>query len=97
MTNKKQPFYWGRKQEKAFEKIKNKFILAFILASFDLKKKIILKTNTSNQVLGSCLNQPDAEKQLHLVAYWSRKFYSLKLNYNIHDKELLAIVDTFEK
>ena len=30
-------------------------------------------------------------------AYRSRKFFSTELNYNVHNKELLAIVDAFEE
>ena len=97
MTKKEQLFHWERKQEEAVEKLKDKFTSAPILASFDPKKKIILKTDTSNQALGSCLSQPDIERQLHPVAYRSRKFSGPELNYNIHDKKLLAIVDAFEE
>ena len=57
----------------------------------------MLKTNASDQALGSCLSQPDAEEQLHPVAYRSKKFSGLELNYDVHDKKLLAIVDAFEK
>ena len=97
MTKKEQSFYWECKQREAFEKLKKKFILAPILASFNLERKIILKTNASNQALGSCLSQPDAEGQLHPVVYRSRKFSGPELNYDVHDKELLAIVDAFEE
>ena len=71
--------------------------MASILASFDLERKIILETDASNQALGSCLSQPDAERQLHPVAYRSRNFSGPELNYDIHNKELLAIVDAFEE
>ena len=97
MTKKEQPFYWECKQKEAFEKLKKKFILASILASFNPEKKIILKTDASDQALGSCLSQSDAEGQLHPDAYRSRKFSGPELNYDVHDKELLAIVDAFEE
>ena len=62
MTKKEQPFYWECEQREAFEKLKKNFILAPILASFDLERKIILKTNASDQALGSCLSQLDAKR-----------------------------------
>ena len=80
MTKKEQPFHWECKQKEAFEKLKKNFILAPILASFDPEKKIILKIDASDQALGSCLSQPDAERQLHPVAYRSRKFSGPELN-----------------
>ena len=76
MTKKEQPFHWECNQREAFEKLKKKFTLAPILASFDLEKKIILKTDASDQALGSCLSQPDAKEQLHPVAYCFKKFFS---------------------
>ena len=97
MTKKKQPFHWEYKQKEAFKKLKKKFTSASILASFDPERKIILKINASDQALGSCLSQPDAERQLHPVAYRFRKFSGPELNYDVHDKELLAIVDAFEE
>ena len=62
MNKKKQLFYWGCKQEKAFEKFKDKFTSAPILASFDPEKKIILETDASDQAIGLYLSQPDIEK-----------------------------------
>ena len=97
MIKKEQLFYWGHEQEEAFKKLKNKFISASILASFDPKKKIILKTKVLDQALGLYLSQPNAEGKLHPVAYLLRKFSSPELNYNIHDKELLAIINAFKE
>ena len=97
MTKKEQLFHWEYEQREAFEKLKKKFTSAPILASFDPERKIILETDALDQALGSCLSQPDAEKQLHPVAYRSRKFSDPELNYDVHDKELLAIVDAFEE
>ena len=97
MTKKEQPFHWECKQREAFEKLKKNLILAPILASFHPERKIILETNALDQALGTCLSQPDAEGRLHPVAYRSRKFSGLELNYDVHNKELLAIVDAFEE
>ena len=97
LTKKKQPFNLGKEQQDAFHELKKKFILALILASFDPEKKIILETDASDQAIESCLCQPDVNGQLHPVAYRSRKFSGPELNYDVHNKELLAIVDTFEE
>ena len=97
MTKKEQLFHWECEQREAFEKLKKKFTLAPILTSFDPERKIILKTNASDQALESCLSQPAAERQLHPVAYRSKKFSGPELNYDVHNNELLAIVDAFEE
>ena len=44
--------------------------------------------------LGNILSQQDDDEKLHLVTFQLRKF-DTEINYEIHDKELFAIVDTF--
>ena len=56
-----------------------------------------MKADTSNQVLDSVLSQRDESENLHLVVFYSQKFTELELNYEIHDKELLVIVEVFKQ
>lgn len=37
------------------------------------------------------------DKKNHLVSFHSHKFCLIEINYDIHDKELLAIMNTFEE
>ena len=67
-----------------------------ILAMFDPVKKIIIKIDTSRIALKSILSQLDEKKRLYPVIFYSRKFTASELNYDIHDKKLLAIVDNFK-
>ena len=69
LTKKEETFTWGNSQERAFQELKEKFTSAPILASFDPGRRIIMETDASDQALGSCLCQPDAENCLHPVAY----------------------------
>jgi len=52
--------------------------------------------DASDFALGAVLSQRDKEGRLHPVAFHSRKFQPVEINYEIHDKELLAIVDAFK-
>ena len=72
------------------------FIKGSILAMFNLVKKIIIETDISRIALESILNQLNKKNRLYPVIFYSRKFTILKLNYNIHDKELLAIINSFK-
>ena len=36
-------------------------------------------------------------EKLHLIAFYSRKFSATEINYEIHNKKLLAIVDSFQE
>ena len=47
--------------------------------------------------LGSILSQPGEDGQTHPVAFHSRKFTVSEINYEVHDKELLVVVDSFEQ
>ena len=64
---------------------------------FNLRKWTIIKADTSDQAQESILSQLDELEVLYLVVFHSRKFIELKLNYKIHDKELLVIVETFKQ
>ena len=97
LTKKEETFTWGNSQERVFQELKEKFTSAPILASFDPGQQIIIETDASDQALGSCLCQPDTENCLHPVTYRSRKFSGPELRYDVHDKELLAIVNAFQE
>jgi len=55
-----------------------------------------VETAASDFALGAVLSQRDEGNRLHPVAFHSRKFMPAEINYEIHDKELLAIVDSFK-
>ncbi|KFY32643.1 hypothetical protein V493_00008 [Pseudogymnoascus sp. VKM F-4281 (FW-2241)] len=97
LTRKDLAFNWSDKAEAAFQELKTKFTEAPILATFDPKKKIILETDSSDFAIGACLNQPDESGKPKPIAYYSRKLSPAELNYDIHDKELIAIVIAFEQ
>jgi hypothetical protein len=50
----------------------------------------------SNGVVGGVLSQKQFDSEWHPVAYYSKTMIDAKLNYPIHDKELLAIVSSFQ-
>ena len=63
---------------------------------FNLVKKIIIETNINKIALSAILSQLDEKDRLYSVIFYCRKFTAPELNYNIYDKELLAIVNSFE-
>jgi hypothetical protein len=87
---------WTAEAETAFNELKTRFTSAPILAHFDPQKPVIIETDASDFALGAVLSQRDEENRLHPVAFHSRKFSPAEINYEIHDKELLAIVDSFK-
>ena len=51
-----------------------------------------VKTDLLDFILKIYIVQKYKDKIWHLVVYYSRKLILLELNYNIYNKELLAIV-----
>ena len=90
-------FMWTEKAEKAFKKLKKLFIFQSVLIMFESEKLITLEMNASNEAIEACISQSDDKKHLHLIAFHSRKLTEVELNYEIHDKKLLAIVDSFKQ
>jgi hypothetical protein len=81
---------------KSFEKLRHCFTTAPILTYFDPNHKCIVEMDTSDFALSSTLSQIAEDKKLHPNAFHSRKFSPAEINYKIHNKELLAIVDSFK-
>ena len=92
----KSPFLWGTAAQEAFESLKKAFTTAPILRHADPTLPFVLETDASDFALGAVLSQSGDDGLLHPVAYHSRKFTAAEINYEIYDKELLAIVDSFE-
>jgi len=96
LTKKGEGWNWTAEANKAFQELKNLFTTAPILAHFNAQKLVIIETDASDFVIGAILSQQDEDGRLHPVAFHSRKFQSAEINYEIHDKELLAVVDAFK-
>jgi len=87
-------FSWGNEQEEAFEELKRRFTTAPILAHFYPETETVVQTDASDFALGCVLSQ-FLDRKLHPVAFHSQKLSPAKRNYEIHDKELLAILEAF--
>ena len=96
LTKKNEKWTWSNEAQAAFEELKKRFTSAPILAHFDPTKPVIIETDASDFAIGAVLSQRDEEHRLHPVAFHSRKFQPAEINYEVHDKELLAVVDAFK-
>ena len=66
-----------------------------ILAHWEPDQPLIVETNASNYAIAAILSITLEDDQVHPVAFLSRTLQSAKLNYDTHDKELLAIFEAF--
>ena len=92
LTAKNVPFQWTSPQESAFRTLILAFTSAPVLALPNHTKPFWLITDTSDFATSAILEQPDALNRWHPVAYHSKSLQPAERNYDIHDKELLAII-----
>jgi hypothetical protein len=59
-------------------------------------KQIVIETDTSDYAIAAILSIITNDGELHLIAFHSRTFTTSELNYDTHDKELLAIFKAFK-
>ena len=64
---------------------------------FDPDKPFTVKSDSSDCVTGEVLSQLNSQGVLHSVAYFSTWMVSVECNYDIYNKELLAIICAFEE
>ncbi len=66
-----------------------------VLKMYDSRLSSRIEIDALDLVIDACFNQ-EHEGMWHLVAYLSRKLSPVEQNYDVHDKELLAIVVSLE-
>lgn len=96
LTRKDVAFEWSEDCQQAFNQLKIVITQAPVLRHFDRSKEAILETDSSDFVNGGVLSQYDEDGVLHPVAFYSKNMTPAECNYQIYDKELLAIIRCLE-
>jgi hypothetical protein len=92
LTHKSQRFVWSTDADQAFRKLKTIFVSAPALAQFDYDKETRIETDSSGWCIGGTLQQPDNNGLWTPCAFFSKKNNPAECNYEIYDKEMLAII-----
>src|SRR5882724_8301819 len=98
LTCKDTPFTWGPDHTEAFDMLKAAFTWAPILAHFNPDNPIVVEIEASDYVIAAIISQisPD-HGHIHLISFYSCSMQPAELNYEIYDKELLAIFEAFQQ
>ena len=97
LTWKGTPWDFSDSCRTSFETLKKVFTTALILEQWIPGSPLIVETNASDYALSTILSTiSDSDNEVHLIAFHSRTFMSMELNYDVHDKELLAIFEAFK-
>jgi len=81
----------------AFETTTSAFELAPAFRRVDHERDVTFENDVSNYVSAGVLSERDDEKVLHPVAYFSKKHTPADCNYDIYDKQLIAIIKALEE
>ena len=95
LTQKGTPWNFTDQAWSAFKLLKSAFTSAPVLTHWVPDRPIIVETDASDYALGAILSIETNSGEVHPVAYHSQTFTSPELNYDTHDKELLAIFEAF--
>jgi len=96
LTRKDTPWNFDDKYRIAFNTLKQTFTSTPILTYWVPDAQLIVETDASDYVLTAILSIMTKDNEIHPVAFHSRTFSTPELNYNIHNKELLAIFEAFK-
>ena len=95
-TRKEKKWDWGEKQQKAFEKLKRKFTTEPVLVTSDLDKEMRVEADASDFATGGVLSMKCEDERWRPMAYISKLLNEAERNYEIHNKEILAIIQCLE-
>ena len=96
LTRKDIPWKFDSSCQDAFNSLKKVFISAPILTHWIPNAQLIMETNASDYALAAILSIVNEDNEVHLVVFHSHTFTAAELNYDIHNKELLAIFKAFK-
>jgi hypothetical protein len=68
-----------------------------ILAHFDTNRPTRIETDPSDFAFGAVLSQLCDDVKWHPVTFHSQKFQPAEINYDVHDREMTAIMATFQE
>jgi RNase H-like domain found in reverse transcriptase/Integrase zinc binding domain len=96
LTKKGTPWHWDKEQQRVLEELKAKMCQKPILANPDLKKTFYLQTDASSSSAGAVLSQEAENRKRRPVAYFSCTFSPAEANYDIYEKEFLAVMKAIQ-
>jgi len=96
LTRKDIKWQWEEEQQKAFDKLKRVFTTRPVLAAPDLNKEFRVEADASNYATSGVLSMKGSNELWRPVAFISKSLSDTERNYEIHDKEMLAVVRCLE-
>ena len=92
----KKEWKWEKEHQEAFEELKEKITSQLVLSLPRREGKFRIETDASGLAIGGVLSQ-ELDGMWKPIAFLSRTMQTAERNYEIYDKELLAIVEALAK
>jgi hypothetical protein len=96
LTKKDTAWDWGSPQKQAFQSLKDMFSNQPILAMWEPDRPTRLEVDASGYATGGVLLQKLEDNLWHPIAFRSQSMIDAERNYEIYDKEMLAIIRALE-
>ena len=94
LLSKGTEFTWGPDQHQALESLKNMITSDIVKPHPEPSKRFFLETDASLYALSGILSQEDDVGNIRPVSFYAKKLTPAQRNYDIGDRELLAIVES---
>ena len=96
MLKKDNELKWTPESREAFNRIKNAFAEAPVLARLDYVKPFMIFSFASPHTVAAVLLQKNKEGHEQPIAFFSQVLRDMKLKYNILDKQAYALVKSLK-
>jgi len=96
LVRKEQKWKWEKEQKEVFKKLKTVFTTEPILAIPDINKEIRVEADASDYATGGVLSIKCEDRKWRPVAFISKLLNTTEQNYEIHNKEMLAVIRCLE-
>jgi len=92
----KKEWKWDEEHQKAFKELKENITSQLVLSLLRREEKFRVETDASGHAIGGVLSQ-EQDGKWKLITFLSRTMQPAERNYEIYNKELLAIVEALTK
>lgn len=97
LAKKNVQWKWTQQHQVAFQTLKEQFQVGRVLVHPDPSKPFFVECDSSGYAIGGELSQYDDKGIRRAVAFFSKSMQPAERNYDIHDRELLSIIRTFQQ
>jgi hypothetical protein len=97
LLKKDTKFEWTIECQQVFDDLKKRFTEEPVLAMPDQNRPFQIETDASKYATGAILTQTDVNGDRHPISFLSKTLSPAERNYDIYDRELLAIIRALDE